>query len=878
MRLAALVLIGAAILALDGQTQDDVEQACADALEVVRQENQRRLYEGPEARQDLLRVIHQFQAEHPGPPACHFKARDYEVVVLLIEREIEQADSLLVSTFEDEAFSDLPPLLQSRLFYNKGYVNDQLGRLGDAAEYYYRAASLGDQMPAHQGVRSYVAAASVARDLNDPSAEFYLEAAERLLRDSTLSPERARQNEGSLLTEWTRLLSKQAGSDYDATRKQARYQLARVYADRAVQRLEGVTAPSDVVRLANALIYRVDAEVALGDTDAADRSLAQASPLLSGAETVSATVRYSWWKARAGTDLAAGRLDRALASSLQTEREAIALGREIAVAAWLARAKTRTGQVYERLGRAEDAEASYRDAIALAEVERDRIGIRDWTASSFASQQRPRRALARLLAERGRPWEAFQTLDAGRARVFRDLQASSGAMRELTAERRAAVETLADSLETVRVALATSPTAAARSAFASMTAQLQDSIQATLGRESKPPAPLHRAALQTALGDRVLLTYLLTPEKSLAFVVRADTFAVVDLDTHSDSIRAWGADLVSGWTQARPDAGFDLDVSERLYDALLAPVDPVIPEGAPLTIVPDPGLAQIPFAALARPRSRPDAPDYLVRHHAVTTELAAGLIQASRSDPRPVGLDLLALGKSTFEADEADDLPFVPEEVRSVQSHASRVQSSLDDEATETAFSLVAPTARVIHIASHAFVDPEIPLNTRILLSEDPDTRDDGTLFLHEFQSLALDADLVVLSGCSTAQGRQQEGEGLIGLQYGVRVAGARAALATLWPVDDQATVTIMDAFYDALGAGMSKDRALQRAQVAYLDAAEAGRSSPFFWAGAVLSGDPSPVSMSKGGVPWALGLSLAVLLAMAGLAWRFRLQTRSHA
>ena len=62
--------------------------------------------------------------------------------------------------------------------------------------------------------------------------------------------------------------------------------------------------------------------------------------------------------------------------------------------------------------------------------------------------------------------------------------------------------------------------------------------------------------------------------------------------------------------------------------------------------------------------------------------------------------------------------------------------------------------------------------------------------------SLAPSADLVVLSACRTALGREIRGEGLIGLTRGFFSAGARQVLVSLWPVEDRATAELMRRFY----------------------------------------------------------------------------------
>ncbi len=105
--------------------------------------------------------------------------------------------------------------------------------------------------------------------------------------------------------------------------------------------------------------------------------------------------------------------------------------------------------------------------------------------------------------------------------------------------------------------------------------------------------------------------------------------------------------------------------------------------------------------------------------------------------------------------------------------------------------------------------------------------------------------ELAVLSACETGLGVVAGGEGLLGMQRAFQAAGCRSVIASLWKVDDDATLWLMSRLYTAAWdtrepAGMAE--ALRRAQLAMLREARAGRepyrAAPYFWAGFVLSGD----------------------------------------
>ncbi len=105
---------------------------------------------------------------------------------------------------------------------------------------------------------------------------------------------------------------------------------------------------------------------------------------------------------------------------------------------------------------------------------------------------------------------------------------------------------------------------------------------------------------------------------------------------------------------------------------------------------------------------------------------------------------------------------------------------------------------RIVHFAAHAFADSRDPALASIALSRfGADGRPlDGALRQYDIAQLRLNADLVVLSGCDTALGREIAGEGPIGLAHAFLRSGARAVVATLWQVPDTSTAVLMQEFY----------------------------------------------------------------------------------
>ncbi len=152
---------------------------------------------------------------------------------------------------------------------------------------------------------------------------------------------------------------------------------------------------------------------------------------------------------------------------------------------------------------------------------------------------------------------------------------------------------------------------------------------------------------------------------------------------------------------------------------------------------------------------------------------------------------------------------------------------------------------RYVHFATHGLVEEarnEILAGLALTPPAGPAAAgNDGLLQLFEIYELDLDSDLVVLSACKTQAGRRLEGEGVFALSRGFLAAGARRAVASLWPVDDASTAVLMGDFYRRLAAaetaGREPDysRALRDARLALRHSREG--AAPRFWAPFILSG-----------------------------------------
>jgi CHAT domain-containing protein len=213
------------------------------------------------------------------------------------------------------------------------------------------------------------------------------------------------------------------------------------------------------------------------------------------------------------------------------------------------------------------------------------------------------------------------------------------------------------------------------------------------------------------------------------------------------------------------------------------------------------------FAELKKGR-RPERPSRLIAFGDPDYSAVSSTSQRAASPLRAAQQRGLALGP----------LPAARKEVEALDTlYAGASQVYLGREATEERAKTVARQGSLIHFACHGLADESSPLESSLALalpSEWRPGRDNGLLQAWEIlEQVRIDADLVTLSSCASALGKEMSGEGILGLTRAFQYAGARSVLASLWEVSDESTGDLMRRFYRHLKQGRSKDLALQMAQ-----------------------------------------------------------------
>lgn len=234
----------------------------------------------------------------------------------------------------------------------------------------------------------------------------------------------------------------------------------------------------------------------------------------------------------------------------------------------------------------------------------------------------------------------------------------------------------------------------------------------------------------------------------------------------------------------------------------------------------------------------------------------------------PVDVRLQEIRTATSLSAQGSHLPFAEALVKKLQARYPE-HPSIGTATRNDVFELLRGTAP-FHLASHA-VAPSAPDELPYLLLHD------GPLTLRDIDSVGCRASFVVLSTCSSGEGRVFRGEGAISLGNAMLRGGAHTVVQTLWPVDDQATSEILGLMYNGMNEGLSVSDALCEAKRTFVrEHANDPLSSPFYWSGIVVTGavvKPTEVILDT---TWGFlaGGSLLFLLTLG--VWRYKRSKRA--
>jgi len=456
----------------------------------------------------------------------------------------------------------------------------------------------------------------------------------------------------------------------------------------------------------------------------------------------------------------------------------------------------------------------------------------EWASSAFDT-------LLQLLVKHGRYEEAFAVSERARARVFLQMLGNAHV------SPRGAGNTLpAQEAETLRMQLMQWQ----QQARLTPARQIDDDIRQarrqyealmTRVKAANPDyaamtgvEPLQLDAIRQELPpNTTLVNYFVTTNGVHAWVLDRTMLQYVPLpfeptdlaraDCAARQFRAGGRGV------RRLDEPCEPATVEDLYGRLFAPLRAHI-RNPRLIIVPHGLLHYLPFGAFRDPGTE----RYLIENYTITYAPSASSIRFLRGKETPVKGRALVIGAP------AGVLPELPGAMREAMMVGAELRSvpMVGAAAKESLLYQLKGDVDLVHIAAHGFYEPDTPLFSRLALAAGDGS--DGNLEVHEILS---DVDLtgvnlVVLSACQTALGKDSAGDKIVGLTRALLYAGTPGVISTLWNIGDDAAVALMNDFYCQLLHGESAADALRHAQLQLL---HGDYPDPRQWAAFTLNGNP---------------------------------------
>ncbi len=347
----------------------------------------------------------------------------------------------------------------------------------------------------------------------------------------------------------------------------------------------------------------------------------------------------------------------------------------------------------------------------------------------------------------------------------------------------------------------------------------------------------HDALLEMFSGDSSV--YLLMIGREKIDLIRLDKLIF-------DSVSTSFSKYLSNSYLANKEHGKFTHVSSQLYSLIFSKLK--IPNGR---IIISPDGKYFPFEALVTTVTSGNS-HYFVEDHAVSyTYSARFLLNQFDGNSNSSERNFIGVAPVQFASKLGlQSLPGSDESLERLQSHFSRSNNLLNENATRDNFLRSYSRYKIIQLYTHAsesgfYKEPVIYFSDSALLLSD---------LLYEGAPVT---SLIVLSACDTGTGKLYQGEGVFSFNRGFAALGIPSSVANLWQVENQSTYKLTELFYQYLAEGVPVDLALQKAKLKFIETSSREKQLPYYWAAPILTGRTDAIELKK---------SYAWIYAAAGL------------
>ncbi len=516
--------------------------------------------------------------------------------------------------------------------------------------------------------------------------------------------------------------------------------------------------------------------------------------------------------------------------AVEYSQQALPIYREVGDRAGEGKLLSNIGIFLENQKQPELAIAFYKQSVNVRETIRDGIRklSREEQASYTQSVESSYRNLADLLLKQNRVMEAMQVLDLLKVQELQDyLKDIKG--NQLTAQGLPLLPQEREIVQAFKQNPAISETVTS-SAVTTLVAQLR---QTAAAQNLTLPAYKDLQARIQKLGKNIALFYPLILDDRLELVL-----FIPDRPPIRKTVNVKRAEFereIGEFRKSLPDLSALPKIrksAQQLYTWLVQPIDAELKAAKVQTIVyaPDGQMRYVPLAALH------DGTQWLTERYQINYLMALALTPIDAPDTRSPSAFTGALtqGKTITVAGNTysfGSLAYTQAEVNQIAKTIPNTKSLIDQPFNRKNLVAQMPQASIVHLATHAKFGGT-PEESFIVLG------DGDVVTLREIEAWKLpNVSLFVLSACETGLGgKLGNGLEILGFGYQMQRTGSRAAIASLWSVDDGGTSVLMSQFYAALQKGNSKTEALHQAQIELINSGN--YRHPLYWAPFILIGN----------------------------------------
>ncbi len=445
--------------------------------------------------------------------------------------------------------------------------------------------------------------------------------------------------------------------------------------------------------------------------------------------------------------------------------------------------------------------------------------------------------LVALLSASGRPAEAWEYLERGKARAFLEgLQGRRFRQPAQLADRAGDLENIDRKIVDLRSTLSGGGEMALRGSGrepALMQAELQNlearfaalrQEEAMVSSRASQPLALRPIAFEEARKTlpphTALVEYAVLDGSLTAFIASAAGTRQLQWPANTRTLASAIVQLRDQMSAANTAATLE-PMLKQISALLVAPVAKAIPAGTTrLWIVPAQALYYVPFQALYLPDGRA-----MIDEYAISYLPSASTLQYLKPGSHRPSSDLFlgALGNVSVEG--WAPLPGTLVETAGIAESYPRAERAIEKDFTHDRAIRALEEHDQVHFATHGKYEDGAPLFSAIFTAPQPGGP--LRLSLYEVMNLKLRARLVVLSACETDKGKLSGGDEIAGLTRTFLLAGADTVVSSLWQVSDESTAMLMQGFYRRLREGESTAEALRES------ALEVRKRfpHPFYWA-----------------------------------------------